>query len=43
MAGALLFAVFGFGLLVGRGMDLNEAAAKIQDMAATWPKSEETV
>ena len=31
------------GLLVGRGMDLNEAAAKIQDMAATWPKSEETV
>ena len=29
------------GVLVGGGMDLNEAAAKIQDLAATWPKSEE--
>jgi Domain of unknown function (DUF6457) len=30
---------FLLGILVGRGMDVSEAAAKIQDLAATWPKS----
>jgi hypothetical protein len=30
---------FLLGILVGRGMDVKEAAAKIQDLAATWPKS----
>ena len=29
---------FLLGILVGRGMDVSEAAAKIQDLAATWPK-----
>jgi len=32
---------FLLGILVGRGMDVSEAAAKIQDLAATWPKSTE--
>jgi Domain of unknown function (DUF6457) len=32
---------FLLGILVGRGMDVSEAAAKIQDLAATWPKSAE--
>ena len=32
---------FLLGILVGRGMDVTEAAAKIQDLAATWPKSVE--
>lgn len=32
------------GLLVGGGgMDVNEAAAKIQELASTWPKPAETV
>ena len=30
---------FLLGILVGRGMDVSDAAAKIQDLAATWPKS----
>jgi len=29
------------GMLVAGGMDVNEAAAKIQDLAATWPPSAE--
>jgi hypothetical protein len=28
---------FLLGLVVAGGMDVNEAAAKIQDLAATWP------
>ena len=32
---------FLLGILVGRGMGVSEAAAKIQDLAATWPKSAE--
>jgi hypothetical protein len=32
---------FLLGILVGRGMDVSEAAAKIQDLAANWPKSAE--
>lgn len=32
---------FLLGILVGRGMDVSEAAAKIQELAATWPKSAE--
>jgi len=32
---------FLLGILVGRGMDVSEAAAKIQDLAAIWPKSAE--
>jgi hypothetical protein len=32
---------FLLGILVGRGMDVSEAAAKIQDLAATWSKSAE--
>ncbi len=28
---------FLLGMLVAGGMDVNEAAAKIQDLAATWP------
>ena len=32
---------FLLGILVGRGMDVSEASAKIQDLAATWPKSAE--
>jgi Domain of unknown function (DUF6457) len=32
---------FLLGVLVGRGEDVSEAAAKIQDLAATWPKSAE--
>ena len=32
---------FLLGILVGRGMGVIEAAAKIQDLAATWPKSAE--
>lgn len=32
---------FLLGILVGRGMDVSDAAAKIQDLAATWPKSAE--
>ncbi|MBE3074557.1 MAG: hypothetical protein IMZ75_06370 [Actinobacteria bacterium] len=30
---------FLLGMLVAGGMDVNEAAAKIQDLAATWPTS----
>jgi hypothetical protein len=30
---------FLLGLAVAGGMDVNEAAAKIQDLAATWPTS----
>ena len=32
---------FLLGMLVGRGADLSEAAAKIQKLAETWPKPEE--
>jgi len=32
---------FLLGMLVAGGMDVNEAAAKIQDLAATWPTSAE--
>jgi len=32
---------FLLGILGGRGMDVSEATAKIQDLAATWPKSTE--
>ncbi|MHB8186497.1 MAG: DUF6457 domain-containing protein [Dermatophilaceae bacterium] len=32
---------FLLGMLVAGGMDVNEAAAKIQDLAATWPTSTE--
>ena len=32
---------FLLGVLVGRGMDVSEAAAKIQALAGTWPKSTE--
>ena len=32
---------FLLGVAVAGGMDLNEAAAKIQDLAATWPASTE--
>ena len=32
---------FLLGLGVAGGMDVNEAAAKIQDLAATWPASTE--
>ncbi|MHB1475819.1 MAG: DUF6457 domain-containing protein [Dermatophilaceae bacterium] len=28
---------FLLGMLVAGGMDVNQAAAKIQDLAATWP------
>jgi len=32
---------FLLGLVVAGGMDVKEAAAKIQDLAATWPTSAE--
>ena len=32
---------FLLGVAVAGGMDVSEAAAKIQDLAATWPKSAE--
>ena len=32
---------FLLGIAVAGGMDVNEAAAKIQDLAATWPASAE--
>jgi len=32
---------FLLGVAVANGMDLKEAAAKIQDLAATWPASAE--
>jgi len=32
---------FLLGMLVAGGMDVNEAAARIQDLAATWPTSTE--
>lgn len=32
---------FLLGVAVAGGMDLKEAAAKIQDLAATWPASSE--
>ena len=32
---------FLLGVVVAGGMDVKEAAAKIQDLAANWPASEE--
>lgn len=32
---------FLLGVVVAGGMDVNEAAAKIRDLAATWPTSPE--
>ena len=32
---------FLLGMLVAGGMDVNEAAAKIQDLAQKWPASEQ--
>lgn len=32
---------FLLGMLVAGGTDLTEAAAKIQELAETWPKSQE--